>query len=415
VRSEEIEGEEELTRSQIKNRRKKEKKLREETTKANGVDVSEGGEEDEAREGESTKTTKEPPHAKKLEKRTEAKDTISSTPKDVKNNATPNGTSTAKPIPSTSMPPPTASKAAAQAPTPKLPTTSASDPSNAPKPNGIKTSPSHRASLSRSPSVTTSAHSPQPNHHPTPTDVNELRARLAERIAQSRIARKAVGTSVSGVPHTREAILKARAARKARVEEKIRQKKEAQKELGKGENGVGVKEEESSDDEIVESGLTFGRVTVGDTEVDAGKGEVKVGKKKRGPSDPKGILNHLVAKNERLDKMDPEKKEKAVENDRWHHALLAARGEKVRDDMGLLKKTIARKEREKKKSKKDWGERLARVDKAREDRQKKREENLAKRREEKGGKGKKVVKSKKPLVKKKRPGFEGGRMKIGRK
>ena len=83
--------------------------------------------------------------------------------------------------------------------------------------------------------------------------------------------------------------------------------------------------------------------------------------------------------------------------------------------MGLLKKTIARKEREKKKSKQEWGERLARVDKAREDRQKKREENLAKRRNEKGGKGKKAVKTKKPVVKKKRPGFEGGRMKIGRK
>src|SRR2546423_919376 len=286
----------------------------------------------------------------------------------------PNGTSATKAVPSSSMPPPTPSKETVPEPSSKPSTITGSSTPNAPKPNGIKSSPSHRASLSRSPSVTASAHSPQPNNHPTPTNVTDPRARLAERIAQARIARKAVGTSVNGAPQTREAILKARTARKARVEEKIRQKKEAQKALEKNGNGVGVKEEESSDDEIVESGLTFGRVTVGDTEVDAGKGEVKVGKKKKGASDPKGMLNHLLAKNERLDKMDPEKKKKAVENDRWHHALLAARGEKVRDDMGLLKKTIARKEREKKKSKQEWGERLARVDKAREDRQKKREE-----------------------------------------
>jgi hypothetical protein len=415
VRSENNEEEEGLTRSQIKNRRKKEKKLREEAAKANGVgEVSEGAEKDGA-EGEVTNEPKKPLPAKKEKRKENGKEATSSIPTDITRAAMPNGTSATKAVPSSSMPPPSPSKETVSEPPSKPSTTPGSSTPNAPKPNGIKSSPSHRASLSRSPSITASAHSPQPNNHPTPTNVNELRARLAERIAQSRIARKAVGTSVSGAPQTREAILKARAARKARVEEKIRQKKEAQKALEKNGNGVGVKEEESSDDEIVESGLTFGRVTVGDTEVDAGKGEVKVGKKKKGASDPKGMLNHLLAKNERLDKMDPEKKKKAVENDRWHHALLAARGEKVRDDMGLLKKTIARKEREKKKSRKEWGERLARVDKAREDRQKKREENLAKRRDEKGGKGKKVFKIKKPVIKKKRPGFEGGRMKIGRK
>ena len=201
------------------------------------------------------------------------------------------------------------------------------------------------------------------------------------------------------------------------MEEKIRQKKEAQKALGGNKiGGVKEEEEESGDDEIVESGLTFGRVNVANVEVDAGRGEVKLEKRKKGASDPKGLLNHLLAKQERLDKMDPANKAKAVENDRWHHALLAARGEKVRDDVGLLKKTIARKEREKKKSTKDWGERIWRVGKAKEDKQKKREDNLAKRREEKGKKGKKVVKgAKKPVIKKKRPGFEGGRMKIGRK
>jgi len=128
-------------------------------------------------------------------------------------------------------------------------------------------------------------------------------------------------------------------------------------------------------------------------------------------------LEHLVAREERLAKLDPEKKTVAVENDRWHSALLSARGEKVRDDPALLKKSIARREREKKKSSREWEERLAKVEKGKEERQKKRDDNIAKRREEKGKKGKKVKSKvgKKPVIKKKRPGFEGGRVKVGRK
>lgn len=393
-----------LTRSQIKNRKKKEKKSQEQAQKANGVDVSE-----EAEKGSTSELTngmKDPgPAQEKKPEKEETKD--STTPISTKTKGTKiNGVSTQDSAPSFATPLfPSSTKLPSS-----TPTHNSSTSSEPPKTNGIK-SPSHRSSISRSPSVT-STHSPHPV--PSPTSVTELRARLAERIAQSRLARKAVGTSVKGAPQTREAILKARAARKARVEEKIQQKKELQKAQGGEVNGV---KEESSDDEIVETGLTFGRVQVGDTEVDAGKGEVKVGKRKKGSSDAKGALNHLLAKKERLEKMDSEKKAKAVENDRWHHALLAARGEKIKDDIGLLKKTIARKDQQKKKSTKAWGERLARVEKAKEDRQKKREDNLAKRREEKGKKGgKKAVKGgKKPVLKKKRPGFEGGRMKIGRK
>jgi hypothetical protein len=278
--------------------------------------------------------------------------------------------------------------------------------------NGIKSSPSPSVhSTPRSPPIPTIS-SPAPEI-PSPSSIAELRARLAARISQARIARKAIGTAVPGAPQTREAILQARAKRKAKVEEKIRAKKQQQKS-----EEVKHEEESSSDDEIMETGLTFGRVMINDTEIDAGKGEIKNVKRKKGPSDAKGRLGHLVAREERLSKMDPEKAGKAIENDRWHHALLSARGEKVKDDMSLLKKTIARREREKKKSKREWDERTAKVEKGKEDRQRKREENIAKRREEKGTKkgGKKVaVKTKKPLVKKKRPGFEGGRVKIGRK
>ena len=68
---------------------------------------------------------------------------------------------------------------------------------------------------------------------------------------------------------------------------------------------------------------------------------------------------------------------------------------------------MKRKEKAKKKSEKEWGERVEGVKKGQEIRQKKREANLAKRREEKGG-GKKVGGGgKKGGGKKMRPGFEG--------
>ena len=223
--------------------------------------------------------------------------------------------------------------------------------------NGIKSSPSPSIhSTPRSPPIPIIS-SPAPEI-PSPSSIAELRARLAARISQARIARKAIGTAVPGA-QTREAILQARAKRKARVEEKIRAKKQQRKQ-----QEVKQEEESSSDDEIMETGLTFGRVMVNDTEIDAGKGEIKNVKRKKGPSDAKGRLGHLVAREQRLAKMDPEKADEAIENDRWHHALLSARGEKVRDDMSLLKKTIARREREKKKSKREWDERLAKVEKS---------------------------------------------------
>ena len=75
----------------------------------------------------------------------------------------------------------------------------------------------------------------------------------------------------------------------------------------------------------------------------------------------------------------------------------------MRDDTNLLKKTLKRKEKQKKKSEKEWGERLEGVKRAGEVKQKMREDNLAKRREEKGKKSSTKVKG----SKKKRPGFEG--------
>ena len=131
--------------------------------------------------------------------------------------------------------------------------------------------------------------------------------------------------------------------------------------------------------------------------------------KQKGPQDPRTALEAASRRGERLAALDPVKRADIEEKDVWLNAKKRAHGERVRNDTSLLKKTLKRKEQVKKKSEKEWGERLEGVAKGKAFKQKKREENLQKRRDEKGVKGKKkgkLVKGKKPKMKA-RPGFEG--------
>ncbi|KAE9369493.1 SURF6-domain-containing protein [Stipitochalara longipes BDJ] len=159
-----------------------------------------------------------------------------------------------------------------------------------------------------------------------------------------------------------------------------------------------------------EHNFSFGRVAFADGQQLADDlSTLLSAPKKRGPQDPATALLASEKKRQRIAGLDEEKRTDIEEKELWLNAKKRAHGEKVRDDSSLLKKTLKRKEKAKKKSEKEWTERKDGVAKSQAMRQKKREENLQKRRDEKGGKGKgkgKSVKSKKPKVKS-RPGFEG--------
>ncbi|EEY23647.1 conserved hypothetical protein [Verticillium alfalfae VaMs.102] len=92
----------------------------------------------------------------------------------------------------------------------------------------------------------------------------------------------------------------------------------------------------------------------------------------------------------------------------WLTARRRAEGEKIRDDEATLKKTIKRKDKQKRKSEKEWKDRTEGVAHAKAEKQKKREANLKKRKDDKklGKAGRKVVSA--ATKKKGRPGFEGG-------
>jgi hypothetical protein len=159
-----------------------------------------------------------------------------------------------------------------------------------------------------------------------------------------------------------------------------------------------------------EHNFSFGRVAFADgQQLTDDLSTLLSAPKKRGPQDPATALLAGEKKRQRIAGLDDEKRADIEEKDLWLNAKKRAHGEKVRDDTSLLKKTLKRKEKAKKKSEKEWTERKDGIAKSQAMRQKKREDNLKKRRDEKGGKGKgkgKSVKSKKPKVKS-RPGFEG--------
>ncbi|KAF9103203.1 surfeit locus protein [Mortierella sp. GBA35] len=210
-----------------------------------------------------------------------------------------------------------------------------------------------------------------------PKSITELRAKLEERLAKLRGRRGAAAeaNAASAKPTSRQAILEARLKRKK--DKKASQKLAKEKRAAGGSEGLIVKES-------AESSSAGGRPSASSIN---DKGEVRFSKfefdglqkKKRGPTDAQGQLKMVEAHNEKLAALqvaDPEKATALKEKDTWRKALQLAQGEKVKDDVKLLKKTIKREETFKKKSAKEWGERKSTVTKGKDQKQKRREENL---------------------------------------
>lgn len=118
--------------------------------------------------------------------------------------------------------------------------------------------------------------------------------------------------------------------------------------------------------------------------------------KKKTEKDPKKILNTLKETKKKIFELEKEDKEKAVsikEKQQWSTALKRASGEKVRDDPELLRKTITKEKNQKVRSQKKWQARIDRVQKEKDDRQKKRTDNIqARKNDKKKRKMKKAIK-----------------------
>ena len=94
-------------------------------------------------------------------------------------------------------------------------------------------------------------------------------------------------------------------------------------------------------------------------------------------------LNRAEAAQRRA-KRDP----KLAEEQKWDAAERRARGEKVRDDPALLRKTLRAKASAKRKSAREWADRKKALDRTMKDRADKREQNIRDHRAQLGVKGK---------------------------
>ncbi|GIX76581.1 hypothetical protein CEXT_114511 [Caerostris extrusa] len=138
--------------------------------------------------------------------------------------------------------------------------------------------------------------------------------------------------------------------------------------------------------------MIFGKLDFSD---DGIKSEKNKGKK------IKALLTNAEKKKEKIEKLkssDPEKAIAVEEKEKWKKAILLSENKKLKDDPELLKKSLKRKEKIKKKSAKEWQERKERVEERQQKRQKKRTKNIREKKKGKMDHKKKLAKKKGKIV-----------------
>jgi hypothetical protein len=258
------------------------------------------------------------------------------------------------------------------------------------------------------------------------TTPDELRQRLQKRLDELRAARRADG--LNGKPaRTRQELIEARRLkaeerkqhkkelrRKAKEEEEQKKDEEMQRRFSPGGSGSLLASPRSPAESFTSNSnnnFAFGRIAFPDGQhADPTLSRLLDDKSKQGPRDPLAALKIAEAKKTRLSGLDEDKRAEIEEKDMWLNAKKRAHGERVRDDTSLLKKALKRKESAKKKSEREWKERIEGVTKGKEMRQQRREDNIRKRKEDRGsggGGGKKSGGNNNKGKSKARPGFEG--------
>jgi hypothetical protein len=260
--------------------------------------------------------------------------------------------------------------------------------------------------------------SPEKKFKMPPVDHELLKERLQAKIDALRTARKADG--LDGRPaRSRSELIEARRkkqeTRKEHKKELRRQAKEdevkakAEAELarmrGSGSPLTGSDIFGPASPDNVTTSFSFGRITFEDGQQFDVHGNLIQKPKGKGPSDPRTALQAAANKQARLNGLDEDKRNDIESKDLWLNAKKKVHGERVRDDVSLLKKALKRKEKQKSRSEREWHEREETLQRSQEAKQRKREDNLSKRREEKGGK--KAVNKMKKAKRKAFGGFGG--------
>jgi hypothetical protein len=148
--------------------------------------------------------------------------------------------------------------------------------------------------------------------------------------------------------------------------------------------------------------ITFGRFEFNTEDSIATKSKTK--KFKKLPNKQKRLINTLkkveTEQNEinRLREENPEEGKEILRSKHWQTALAKAKGEKVRDNVQLLRKSIKKQSKVRQQSAKKWQKNKSETDKRVKERQDKRTANLQKRKDDKKAKLKKRLIKKGRLV-----------------
>ncbi|KAM4696073.1 surfeit locus protein 6 [Rhinophrynus dorsalis] len=215
--------------------------------------------------------------------------------------------------------------------------------------------------------------------------VDILKKRLHEKIQESR-------GQVSNKSLTPEEAEKRRQRRKQERERKKRKRKEIKKasQILEDNEASGVKQNTETNSEKKEKDqtqLVFNKVEVHNEPLN------KVMQKKEKKERVKGNLTPLTGRNykqllsrlelrknklEALKDNDPEKAKEFESKMKWTNVLYKAEGVKIKDDEGMLKTALKRKEKQKEQRKKRWAKRTEQTAERMQNRQDKRHRNIQK-------------------------------------
>lgn len=237
------------------------------------------------------------------------------------------------------------------------------------------------------------------DEHPPQLSVAELRSRLQGELAELSSARKAK------MVHLQQRRAEARERRKEEPREDHRVKRKDTK---------AMREEAKEEEEMQAAGGS-----ANNSDDDGGSysereeeqehthllSNAKLSEKRdtrpaKGVSKYKLLRDAQAAEAELNAIEDPEARKLAMEDKSWDEALLKAQGAKLGNNVKLLKKTIKREQKKKKKSAQKWADRVRTVDEMKAERQEKRKFNIA-------AHQKKKKDWKAGLKVSKKPGFEG--------
>ncbi|KAI0579217.1 SURF6 multi-domain protein [Pyrenophora tritici-repentis] len=200
-----------------------------------------------------------------------------------------------------------------------------------------------------------------------PQSHENFRARLNAKLEAMRAARKADGPDGRPARNRAELIetrrkkeAERKAAKKAQRQEakEDEARQQAEEQLARIRGGSGSPSIFPARSPETERNFNFGKIAWDGQQLDSNLSGFLENRKKKGKSDAKTALEAAQKKQARINSFDEDKRKDIQEKDLWLAAKKRAQGEKVFDDVNLLKKSLKRQQKQKDKSKQEWKERL---------------------------------------------------------